>query len=137
MSRIFNLPDSAFLLILDSSDNGSLITLDRELRQRLGDQNISDDERASLSNKLNIMRAYMRRRFSSPPREQVKRKDDDNEPPNQKDIYRDAKRQQQGNGLKGSSGNKWIQHVKAYASKHGMKYGEALSSPDCKKTYKS
>jgi hypothetical protein len=30
----------------------------------------------------------------------------------------------------------WIQHVKAFASKHGMKYGDALKSPECKASYK-
>jgi hypothetical protein len=42
---------------------------------------------------------------------------------------------QLGMGMKGT-GNKWIQHVKAYASKHGMKYGEALKDPKCKNSYK-
>ena len=41
----------------------------------------------------------------------------------------------EGTGVKGS-GNKWIQHVKAYASKHGMKYNEALKDPACKSSYK-
>lgn len=32
--------------------------------------------------------------------------------------------------------NKWIQHVKSYASKHNMSYNEALRSTACKKAYK-
>lgn len=32
--------------------------------------------------------------------------------------------------------NPWIQHVKAYASKHNMSYRDALKSPACKSAYK-
>lgn len=32
--------------------------------------------------------------------------------------------------------NKWIAHVKAYASKHGMSYRDALKDPKCKSSYK-
>lgn len=32
--------------------------------------------------------------------------------------------------------NPWIQHVKMYASKHGMSYRDALRSPACKSSYK-
>lgn len=31
--------------------------------------------------------------------------------------------------------NKWIQHVQAYAKKHGMKYNEAMKSAECKSAY--
>jgi hypothetical protein len=31
--------------------------------------------------------------------------------------------------------NKWIQHVKDFAKKHGLTYGAALSHPDIKKGY--
>ena len=33
--------------------------------------------------------------------------------------------------------NKWIEHVKEFAEKKGMKYNEALKHPDCKASYKS
>lgn len=33
--------------------------------------------------------------------------------------------------------NKWTEHVKAYAEKHKMKYGDALKDPKCKECYKS
>lgn len=33
--------------------------------------------------------------------------------------------------------NPWIEHVKAFADKKGMKYNEALKHPDCKASYKS
>jgi hypothetical protein len=32
--------------------------------------------------------------------------------------------------------NKWIEHVTAYAKKHGMKYGEAMKAAACKAEYK-
>ena len=32
--------------------------------------------------------------------------------------------------------NPWIQHVKAFAKKHGMKYNEALRNPQCKNSYR-
>jgi len=32
--------------------------------------------------------------------------------------------------------NKWIEHVTAYAKKHGMKYNEAMKAPACKAEYK-
>lgn len=32
--------------------------------------------------------------------------------------------------------NPWIAHVKAYALKHKMKYGEAMKDPKCKSSYK-
>lgn len=32
--------------------------------------------------------------------------------------------------------NKWIQHVKDYASKHNMSYRDALRDPKCKAAYK-
>jgi hypothetical protein len=32
--------------------------------------------------------------------------------------------------------NKWISHVKSFASKNGMKYGDALKDPKCKAAYK-
>ena len=32
--------------------------------------------------------------------------------------------------------NKWIEHVQAYAKKHGMKYNEAMKDPKCKEAYK-
>jgi hypothetical protein len=32
--------------------------------------------------------------------------------------------------------NSWIQHVKEYASKHGMSYRTALKDPQCKAAYK-
>lgn len=32
--------------------------------------------------------------------------------------------------------NPWIQHVKQYAAKKGMKYGDALKDPQCRATYK-
>ena len=31
--------------------------------------------------------------------------------------------------------NKWIEHVTAYAKKHGMKYNEAMKAPACKAEY--
>lgn len=31
--------------------------------------------------------------------------------------------------------NKWIQHVKEFADKHKLKYGEALKHPQCKASY--
>ena len=31
--------------------------------------------------------------------------------------------------------NAWINHVKEYASKNNLKYGDALKSPDCKSSY--
>jgi hypothetical protein len=34
------------------------------------------------------------------------------------------------------SANRWIVHVKEFASKHNMKYGEALKHPTCKATYR-
>ena len=33
--------------------------------------------------------------------------------------------------------NRWINHVKDYSKKHNIKYKEALSSPECKSSYKS
>ena len=33
--------------------------------------------------------------------------------------------------------NAWITHVKQFASKHKMKYGDALKHPQCKSTYHS
>ena len=32
--------------------------------------------------------------------------------------------------------NKWIEHVTAYAKKHGIKYGEAMKAAACKAEYK-
>lgn len=32
--------------------------------------------------------------------------------------------------------NPWIEHVKTFAEKKGMKYNEALKHPDCKASYK-
>lgn len=32
--------------------------------------------------------------------------------------------------------NAWIIHVKDFASKNGMKYGDALRDEDCKKAYR-
>jgi hypothetical protein len=29
----------------------------------------------------------------------------------------------------------WVEFVKAYAKKHGMKYGDALKDPKCKAGY--
>lgn len=31
--------------------------------------------------------------------------------------------------------NPWIQHVKAYAAKHNMKYATAVGDPKCKAEY--
>jgi hypothetical protein len=31
----------------------------------------------------------------------------------------------------------WIDHVKSFSKKHGIKYGDALSHPDCKSSYHS
>lgn len=33
--------------------------------------------------------------------------------------------------------NKWVQHIKEYAAKHGMNYREAMRSPECKEAYKN
>lgn len=30
----------------------------------------------------------------------------------------------------------WVQHVKDYATKHNMKYGQALKSSECRSAYK-
>ena len=38
-------------------------------------------------------------------------------------------------GAKKSSS--WIEHVKMFAKKHNMKYGDALSDPRCSATYKA
>lgn len=32
--------------------------------------------------------------------------------------------------------NRWIEHIKRYANKKGIKYGEALKSAECKALYK-
>jgi hypothetical protein len=40
-----------------------------------------------------------------------------------------------GNGVKKPE-NKWVIHVKEFASKHGIKYGDALKNPTCKATYR-
>ena len=32
--------------------------------------------------------------------------------------------------------NRWVQHVKAFANKRRLKYGDALKHPDCKKEYR-
>ena len=39
-----------------------------------------------------------------------------------------------GKGLK--KPNRWVQHVKAFANKRRLKYGDALKHPDCKKEYR-
>jgi len=31
--------------------------------------------------------------------------------------------------------NKWVEHVRSYAKKHGLSYGCAVSDPNCKKSY--
>lgn len=33
-------------------------------------------------------------------------------------------------------GNSWIEHVKAFANKKGIKYNEAMKDPECKASYK-
>jgi hypothetical protein len=33
--------------------------------------------------------------------------------------------------------NKWVQHIKDFASKHGMSYREAMRSEACKTAYKA
>ena len=33
--------------------------------------------------------------------------------------------------------NPWVTHIKAYAKKHGLAYGCALSNPECRASYKS
>jgi len=33
--------------------------------------------------------------------------------------------------------NKWVEHIRAFAKKHNLSYGCALSDPKCKETYKS
>ena len=31
--------------------------------------------------------------------------------------------------------SKWVEHVKNYASKNNMKYGEAMGNAECKREY--
>ena len=38
--------------------------------------------------------------------------------------------------MKNKKTSKWIEHVKAFCLKNNMNYREALSHPECKKTYK-
>jgi len=33
--------------------------------------------------------------------------------------------------------NSWVAHIKAFAAKHKIAYGCALSNPDCRASYKS
>ena len=33
--------------------------------------------------------------------------------------------------------NAWVDHIRAFAAKHKVPYGCALSNPECRKTYKS
>ncbi len=33
--------------------------------------------------------------------------------------------------------NPWVEHIRAFAKKHGLAYGCALSNPQCRASYKS
>jgi len=159
---LLNIPEPIFLRVLDNLYWGEVLDIDRAFADEFN-ANQNQATRALITHRRNILREYLRRlrREPSPPPRQPKRKDDDDdddeEPPDQKDIFMTAKRAKgtfnipSFSSISDSSfpayspaslmsgfgiGNRWVQHVKAYASKHGMKYNEALKDPRCRSSYK-
>lgn len=151
MANIFlTMPEIAFINVLENSSFQDLRGLDQVLSNILN-ANPPADVRANIIRRRQLIDTFIRRyrREPSPPPRAPKRKDDedDDQPPDQKQIYMAAKKARgtfnipafppadapiSGYGI----GNRWVQHVKAYASKHGMKYNEALKDPKCKSSYK-
>lgn len=45
-----------------------------------------------------------------------------------KDMY--------GSGVRAKKPNAWVEHIRAYATEHGIPYGQALSDPACRAAYR-
>lgn len=115
-----NYPINNFLNDIMTFDWGELDHTRNVLIQRLSQINENEEQALfnTLEDRLHIVLITLRDFETSPTNQ-----------PTTKSEY--------GRGLKSTgTGNKWVQHVKAYASKHGMKYGEALKDPKCKSSYK-